>query len=301
VKRVMVVVNKWWECDPALLAMLSDNARPPRSPWPSDLQPSRPRPDTAHLPPENAKPIPRAVFTYSNFAAEVWCISDLLEHLDSSLQSSSEQKAKYLPKMFSYGRSPDLVIAVGTAEFPDAAVSENGNVVIGTKVFMVDGNPNGSNPLSKWTTGPFEKLIDSTLSRSVFLELVSFDVPTASNRFLAVPLAPAFAPWVVADYINVALAAVNVTDYSEYALIDPLTAKIFWSKPRDGKAASIETTHGIIRVQCESPFLFVSGIVDRFGYFDQDVSPRSHAQNTAAAHNAGVVVSWILNKLDQLG
>jgi hypothetical protein len=203
--------------------------------------------------------------------------------------------------MFSYGPSPDIVVAVGTAEYPDAAESENGNVVIGTKVFMVNGHPNGSNPLSKWTDGPFEKLIDSTLPRSVFSKLVGFDVPTASNRFLAVPLAPATAPWVVADYINVALGAVNVTDYSEYGLIDPLTAKIFWGKPREGKAASIETTHCIIRVQCESPFLFVSGIVDRFGYFDQDVNPRSHAQNTSAAHNAGIVVSWLLSRLDQLG
>src|SRR5260370_28687928 len=94
------------------------------------------------------KPVPRAVFPYSNFQAEVWCISDVLEHLDSSLQSSSEQKAKYLPKMFAYGVTPDLVIAVGTAQFPDPAVSENGNVVVGTKVVMVDGHPNGSNPLS---------------------------------------------------------------------------------------------------------------------------------------------------------
>ncbi len=300
-KRVLVVVNKWWECDPALLAMLNDNARPPSSPWPRLLQPPRPRPAPSHLPPENPKPEPRAIFAYKNFEAEVWCISDLLEHLDPSLQSSSEQKANYLPKMLAYGPSPDLVIAVGTAEFPDAAVSENGNVAIGTKVFMVDGHPNGSNPLSKWTQGPFEQIIDSTVPRSVFSKLTGFDVATASNRFLAVPLAPASTPWIVADYINVALAAVNVTDYSEYGLIDPLTAKIFWSKPRDGKAASIETTHAIIRVQCESPFLFVSGIVDRFGYFDQDVNPRSHAQNTAAAHNAGVAVSWLLSRLDQLG
>jgi hypothetical protein len=244
------------------------------------------------------KPVPRAIFTYKTFNAEVWCISDLLEHLDPSLQSSSEQKAKYLPKMFSDGPSPDMVFAVGTAEFPDPVVSENGNVVVGTKVFMIDGHPNGSNPSSKWTRGPFEQLIDSTLPRSVFSNLVNFDVPLAANRFLAVPLAPATAPWVVADFNNVALGAVNVTDYSEYGLIDPLAAKIFWSKPREGKAASIETTHGIIRVQSDSPFLFVSGIVDRFGYFDQDVNPRSHSQNTAAAHNAGVVVSWLLSRLD---
>ena len=299
-KRVMVVVNKWWECDPVLFAMLSDNARPPGSPWPSALQSGRPRPDPSHLPTENPKPLPRAVFPYKTFQAEVWCISDLLEHLDSTLQSSSEQKAKYLPRMYSFGPSPDLVLAVGTAEFPDAMVSENGNVVVGSKVFMVDGHPDGSNPLSKWSDGPFGQVIDSSLTRSVFAKLVQFDVPLASNRFLAVPLAPASSPWVVADYLNVALGAVNVTDYSEYSLVDPLTAKEFWSKPRDGKAASIETTHGVIRVQSESPFLFISGIVDRFGYFDQDVNPRSHGQNTAAAHNAGVVVSWLLSRFDLL-
>jgi hypothetical protein len=299
-KRVMVVINKWWECDPALFAMLNDNARPSGSPWPTSLQPPRQRPDNKHLPPEDPKPAPRAVFPYNNFQAEVWCISDVLEHLDSSLQSSSEQKAKYLPKMFSHGPTPDLVIAVGTAEFPDAAISENGNVVIGTNVFMVNGHPDGSNPLSNWTVGPFERLIDSKLPRPLFEQLIKFDIPTACNRFLAVPLTPAATPWVVADYINVALGAVNVTDYSEYGLIDPTTAKTFWSKVQGAKAASIETTHGIIRVQSDSPFLFVSGIVDRFGYFDQEVNPRSHAQNTGAAHNAGLTVSWLLSRLDAL-
>ncbi|MFL5614824.1 MAG: hypothetical protein ACJ796_14270 [Gemmatimonadaceae bacterium] len=280
--------------------MLNDNARPPGSPWPTLLQPPRKRPDNKHLPPEDPKPTPRAVFPYNTFEADVWCISDVLEHLDASLQSSSAQKAKYLGKMFAYGRTPDLVIAVGTAEFPDPAVSANGNVVIGTKVFMVDGHAKDPNPLSKWSDSRFEQLIDSKLPRSVFEQLVKFDIPAACNRFLAVPLTPAATPWVLADYINVGLAAVNVTDYSEYGLVDPRTAKTFWSKVNNAKAASIETTHAIIRVQSESPFLFVSAIVDRFGQFDQEVNPRSHSQNTAAAHNAGVVVSWLLNRLDSL-
>jgi hypothetical protein len=302
-KRVLVVVNKWWECDPVLFAMLNNNARPSGSPWPFPLQPPRQRPDNKNLPPDNPKPVPRAVFPYANFSAEVWCISDLLEHLDSSHQSSSEQKAKYLPRIYSYGPPPDLVFAVGTAEFPEPAVSNNGNVVIGTKVFMVNAHPNGSNPISNWTAGPFEQLIDSSLPPALFSALVdtTVDVPTASNRFMAVPLTPSAAPWVLADYINVALGAVNVTNYSEYALIDPNTARTFWSKVQNAKAASVETTHGIIRVQSDSPFLFVSGIVNRFGYFDQEVNPRSHAQNTAAAHNAGVVVSWLLKRLDTPG
>ncbi len=260
--------------------------------------------DDDHLPAENTNPLPRAIFPYQQFHAEVWCISDLLEHLKSKYQSSSEQKAKYLPRIFNYGDAPDLVIAVGTAEFPDAVTTNNGNVTIGTKVFMVNGHPNPwdnrPNPDSQWKDGPFEKLIDSTLDPELFKKMVKFDVSAACNRFLTVPLAQAQSTWVIADYINVALGAVNVTDYSEYGLIDPITAKTFWSKVNGAKAASVETTHGLIRVQSESPFLFVSGIVNRFGCFDQEVNPRSHSQNTAAAHNSGVIVSWLLGRLDSL-
>ena len=39
--RVLVVINKRWERDPALAAMLSDETRPPNSPWPSDLRRSQ--------------------------------------------------------------------------------------------------------------------------------------------------------------------------------------------------------------------------------------------------------------------
>lgn len=51
-KRVIVVANKWWECDPVLLAMLSDNARPQASsPWKGIVQAPRPRPNPKQLPP----------------------------------------------------------------------------------------------------------------------------------------------------------------------------------------------------------------------------------------------------------
>ena len=69
-KRVLIVVNKWWECDPALAAMLCDNTRPKGSPWPSPLQPPRRQPDPNHLPADNPNPLPRAVFPYKTFSAE---------------------------------------------------------------------------------------------------------------------------------------------------------------------------------------------------------------------------------------
>ena len=65
-------------------------------------------------------------------------------------------------------------------------------------------------------------------------------------------------------------------------------------------SVSLETTHGLIRAQFGvSAFLFVSAIVDRFQRFATDVVPRLDAQNTIGAHNAGVVVTWVLSSLDQ--
>lgn len=63
---------------------------------------------------------------------------------------------------------------------------------------------------------------------------------------------------------------------------------------------SLETTHGLIRVAFgDSPFMFISGIVDRALDFHEDVSPRSYAQNTCGADNAGIVSAWMLPKTDQ--
>ena len=76
----------------------------------------------------------------------------------------------------------------------------------------------------------------------------------------------------------------------------------FRSRVRTTSRYRLKRRTGLIRVQCDSaknPFLFVSGITDRFGFFDSDNAPRSDAQNTAAAHNAGVVVTWLLASLDK--
>jgi hypothetical protein len=298
-RRVLAIINKWWECDPAMMAMLNDNARPAGSPWPNLLQPTRRRPDPRHLPPENPDPLPRAVFPYRNYSAEIWCISDLLEHLDPRFQSSSEQKAILLPKIFRKKPPADLVIAVGTAATPYDNPNQNGNVVVGSKIFMHDAHPGGSNPLSKWH-GPFDRTIDSSIDPGFFEQLMRLDVATMTSRFLPVPLNSSSSPQLQEGFDNVGLATINVTDYSEYDAMDPLTLQSFIACGSEGRAASLETTHGIIRVQSDSPFLFVSGITDRLGRFDQDVAPRSYSQDTAAAHNAGLVVSWLLYRFDQL-
>jgi hypothetical protein len=169
---------------------------------------------------------------------------------------------------------------------------------VGTKAFLHNAHPDGSNKDSNWGAGPFDEVIPSALQPGQFLAAVKIDWASVANRFLPVPhaLAPSNRSFV--HYDNVALACVNVTDYSEYAATDKDTVQSFDSTSRRGKASSIETTHGLIRVQSNAPFLFVSGVTDRLGHFDQEVNPRIHSQNTAAAHNAGVALAWLLPSID---
>jgi len=293
--RVLVVINKWWECDPALAAMLNDNTRPPNSPWPSDLKPARPRPELATE--HNDSPVPRTIFPYKNFSAEVWCISDLLDGYLPNQQSSSQRKAELLSKIFQYGEMPALVIAVGTACTPDQT-NLNGSVVVGTSVFMHNGHPNGANPDSNLNLPVFDKLLESSISEEMFQKLATIDLTTITNRFLPVPLNPSPQPVLSIGLGDVALGTINVSQSADYEAADPLTLQAFQGLQVAAKAVSLETTHGLIRVQSESPFLFVSGIVNRFQQFGTDIAPRSDAQNTAGAHNAGVTVTWLLSSLD---
>ena len=242
--------------------------------------------------------MPRAVFSIQGSYAEVWCISDLLEHLpdDNKFQSSTAQKAKYLPKIFR-GEEPGLVIAVGTAGLPEET-SENGSVVTGTKCFVHNAYAGGTNFDSDWRVGPFDTIIDSSISEVAFRELVNLD--QAPSRFLVPPLNPGSQLRVLGDHCFVALSGVNVTEYSEYTQADAATLDAFVQAKSGLPAKSLETTHGLIRVQSLAPFLFVSGITDRVGHFDTEVQPRSYAQNTVAAHNAGVALGNLLVNLNAL-
>ena len=247
--------------------------------------------------PAGSKLKPRAVFNLANISAEVWCISDLLEDLPNNPQnqSSSQRKMERLPAIFG-AEPPSLVVAVGTAGLP-SELTENGSVVIGTGVFMHDCHPNGTNPDSRWNTGPFDEVLNSGLTKATFTSLTQLDT-SAQSRLLTAPLNPAWQPRILSRYSYVALAAVNVTDYAEYEETDLATLDTFLAKYPQRNAKSLETTHGLIRASSSAPFIFVSGITDRVGFFADEVGPRSYAQNSVAAHNAGVAVAWMLPNID---
>lgn len=163
-------------------------------------------------------------------------------------------------------------------------------MAIGTDIFMHDAHPSSfPNSLSTWR-GPFDQLIESRIDPKLFMQIAFFDSGSAVSHFLPVPLNPSEAPNISIGYGDIALGTLNVTDYTEYAILDPRTVKAFTEASLPNRPVSLETTHGLIRMQCEptkTPFLFVSGITDRLGFFNTDDATRSDAQNTAAARNAG--------------
>jgi hypothetical protein len=299
-KRVLVVANKWWECDPIMQVLLNDKARPASAlGWPDLPGHPRRRPAQKELPSEIHSPVPRAIFSLSKTQVEVWCISDLLEHWpdEPCYQSSAERKIERLPKVFA-GPAADFVVAIGTAAFP-GDLSENGSVFVGTKIFIHDAHPDGTNSCSKWSGGPFDEILASPLERSAFMEIASIN-QAALSCFLVPPLNPSVKGSLLAGYSYVALGTVNVTDIKEYTQADRATLHAYLTKYDPADAKSLETTHGLIRVQSEAPFIFISGIANRMGRFDDDVNPRLYAQNTTAAHNAGIVLAQMIPKINGL-
>lgn len=300
-KRIIVIFNKWWELDPGLACLLSDYARPKglKDWWPNFTNHPRKRINPGL--PGNPQPAsPRAVFIRDWGKVEIWCISDLLEHFPDreEWQSSTERKAERLQEIFK-GKDPQLVIAVGTAASGDSN-SLNGSVVVGTKCFLHNSHPNGTNNDSNWQVGPFDKILDSSVTEGEFDKLLGFsnaELQEIVKRFLPVPLNPAHNPGLHIDYSAVALSNINVTDYKQYQATDKETLAAFRRFCPLNILGSLETTHGLIRALGGERFLFVSGIVDRLGHFHDDVAPRDYAQNTSGAHNAGIAVAWLLSRL----
>jgi hypothetical protein len=87
---------------------------------------------------------------------------------------------------------------------------------------------------------------------------------------------------------------VNVTNYDDYAWADREAVEAMRRVDSRNPVGSVETTHGLIRLQSSAPSLFISAITDREGRFNAEVGSRAYAQNFACAHNAGVTLAWLL-------
>lgn len=318
-KRMLFVVNKYWECDPVCWVLTNKYILDTCGialKWPAIL----------HYPtygPLNVSS-PRMVFELADARVEIWCISDLLARFPDTpdYQSSSERKMAVMPEIFSYSTMPvTLVAAVGTASsgptcppFDDKAQDDiNGSVVVGSKVFMHDGHPaSDPNPASRWRCDYFDQLMDSGLDVGTVAGLGAREpFRNLESLLLCPPTNPAtHGQHVYIDVDYAAIGDVNVTNYKEYQAKDQQAGDAFISHcPGNSGGVSLETTHGLIYAQAKTsvsdggppPFMFISGIVDRYLKFDTDVGPKTYAQNVTGAHNAGVMVAYLISIWNRLG
>jgi hypothetical protein len=295
--RILVIANKSWEADPLVNVLLSDRSRPAALTDFVAVNHPLIRPSGYAQPDPTAKP--RISFKCGKAAVEVWCVQDLMNPEVSG--SSSAEKARVLPRSM-VGDAPALVIAFGTAGFPDTA-NLNGRVVIGSRCLVHD-------PPTKESSRFVPKLTDALSATSLqqgFFRNIDADVRfPAEARFLLPPIDPARPPIILAGHNWISLGSVNVTSYDDYVWTDAETIATFKTldpKTTAGRTGSMETTHGIIRELSDpAKFLFVSGITDTVPFFDMQVTPRVYAQNFVAAHNAGVALAWLLPEVvSQLG
>jgi|GEM_PF-1083347 len=320
-KRVIVVVNKYWECDPVCWVLTSKyindqcgiNLNVAQSLKNNNYPSYGPV-----KPPLAIYTVPRMFFETDSRVIEIWCISDLLSNSSNDLQSSSEEKMKLLPVIFNYrncGRKLEieLVIAVGTASSgPSEAINQsfktdniNGSVVVGSNVFMHNGWDSSSK--SNFQCDCWGEIMNSG-SSDVIKILQQSDLSSYEQLLLCPPTNPS--PVNQHFYVDenyIALGDVNVTDYTKYTEKDRDTGEEFFAGyPGNIDGVSLETTHCLIYLTARDynnnqnpPFMFVSGVVDRFTMFSTDVSPKVYAQNVTGAHNAGAAVALIIWKLLQ--
>jgi len=117
------------------------------------------------------------------------------------------------------------------------------------------------------------------------------------SRFVVPPNSSSNNPTVIADLHQVALSVVNVLDNRLYHTYDSLALERFNSKALSGEIRSVETTHGLIRLCIDQPFLFVSGVTNQLGRFEEEFSSPQYPQAFVASHNAAVTLSWLFPSL----
>ena len=308
VRRILLIANKRWEADPLMGVLLEKKVHLKSLPWPAPLNISAP-------PPENTVPdtIPRALIviedaqTKERAEVEFWCLEDLMNTAISS--SSTKEKVRVLKNIYAWQDkpAPDFVIAFGTAGYP-SETSHNGCVVIGGGVFIHDPRRDEADD-KYWHDPRTDNPVSATIPANFFApkknEFKAIDENLRAQIELCTippPINPAEKQTLLAAYNYTSVGVVNITNYDDYAWADHEALEAFermqhQHKQKHRPVGSIETTHGIIRLQSEAPFLFISGITDRLGYFNLEVTSRSYSQNFACAHNAGVVTALLLPRI----
>ncbi len=286
-KKITVVVNKDWETDGVMGALVNVGLHPPGLPFPDELHTPRYSEKTQK---------PRAVFFLPDKSAPVLrvtvrCIQDLMNSGKSA--SSSEEKYRVLPPVLRED-DPDLVISVSTAGYP-ADFTCNGSVVIGGNFFIHDEYAQEPfNPKSNLKNPGIGVLLPNNVNPKLY-RLIGFDFRNGvESKFLKTPRNPGDHPCCIASDVFTALSVINVTEYQEYNWADHEALAHYNAVEKRLPCNSSETTHGVVKLCTDKPVVFLSPITDQFGRFDFEVTP---TQNYVASFNAGLVLGHLLCEL----
>lgn len=248
---------------------------------------------------------PRLEASLTHVDITVLCIEDIMPPANNSVPetsgSNSQQKAMLLPGYLRVNNA-DLVISVSTAEStpsiqPNDDFSLNGSVVLGGGFFTYDAHSYDSASPSHLAPPPFAA---NNADERIYQLLESSTLQAeAVKRFHTPPNSPAEPMQILCDSNYISVAAINVIHYQAYAYADPEAYNACVKEHGDKYPATIETTHGIVRMAAEDkPTIFVSPITDRYKHFDDDVD-KEGTQNTASSHNSGVTVALLLRELNK--
>jgi hypothetical protein len=211
--------------------------------------------------------------------------------------SSAAEKARVLPAAIAAGPTPNLVIAFGTAGSRQG-LHINGCAVVGRRIFIHDAYKAATDRAGMWTPPKEDMVIESDLPVGVIQGISSESKHSAEARLLPPPIDPANPLLVMVGDGFISIGHVNCTNYDEYAWSPQRAVESFNDHASGlGEIGCVESTHGLIRLVSEAPFLYVSGICDPVGLFNYQVTPRVYAQNTVASHNAAIALAWLLPDL----
>jgi hypothetical protein len=290
-KRILLIVNKKFEVEGLLAALLDTTLRPPALGDPTIINyPWRLTFTTAQ---------PRAVWmSFPGQQFELWCIQDLM---DPTLNASSTYiKWQVMPQIVAYSADqPNLVVALGTAAYGSKTENHNGCVVMGSDVFIHNYHLN--EPQTWNDTANCEKLITSTIAPSFFSAITS----ALKKSIVGNMLKPFLYPAETIDFIYsndlLALSTVNVTNPADYPLSDPSGMQAVLNANIRLTVGSVESTHGIIRLLTNAPFIFISGITNRFTLMgidalgtDNQGNVKLNSVNFSGSFNLGVALAWLM-------
>jgi hypothetical protein len=303
--RVVVIANTTAEADGLMAVLNSSDVRP------GTLGAPQPAAQYSQQPPSKPPEGLRGFYTANGITIEFWCAWELpggKQSIDSTLN-----KVRQLPNAIQQaGKNfPAMVIAFGTGA-GHWETSYNGAVVVGSAVLLHSlaslENKEVTNALASRGVA-LDQIIESPkgwdfLSKKLFRDLFSQERAEIESKFVKPPLNPAADPIVLLSPNRLGLASINVVNPGDYARADTETLDVakaaMSTSATTFEVGGVETTHGLIRAFTpkDAPFIYVTAITNRLGYFPMELSPRRAAQHVATINNAGVVaaylVDWIL-------